>query len=554
MKTDRILKWWKKEDRYLTWLKAVLMACLPVVCCVVYCAARGESIGRVYLPASGMNDELFYFKQTESILRYGYPQGYFGFNESHALKLSFAAWSPFLALPWVVWGALFGWNLLSPVYCHIFLMALALFLFVLLAKPGWKQTGILALLYALYTPFSWYMLSGMPEINCISILIVFYGLAAAWFRKERKALLAAMFVLAGLLTLMRPYLLLFLVLPAFLWSFPMEEASGEGQGKAKKGIRVSWLGVLGSGLVICGVLGCYALVNHFLAAEYFEPLFYMDWLTDFFEKGFLGGLRSFFGELYYSGVEFWQYMRQGMMSGFAAGAIFCCYMGMFLVIACQTLKDFRHLRRQKSGGPDRKAYGQLVIEGHLTFAFFGMLMAQLLMYNFYDGCKHLLTFLAAGIFVISLMRTAYYKKAVMTGLLLAYFLTYNTGGFRDYQPSFRNETVAGNMEAWEEAVERELILSGEKTPNYDNVVIWVFSDRLPEGVVSTGWQYLYALPAGFGISCCTSEYVLEHFDTLQSRYLCVVPGGEVEADCIRKGYRKISENEFAVLYECRENR
>ena len=181
-------------------------------------------------------------------------------------------------------------------------------------------------------------------------------------------------------------------------------------------------------------------------------------------------------------------------------------------------------------------------------------MAQLLMYNFYDGCKHLLTFLAAGIFVISLMRTAYYKKAVMTGLLLAYFLTYNTGGFRDYQPSFRNETVAGNMEAWEEAVERELILSGEKTPNYDNVVIWVFSDRLPEGVVSTGWQYLYALPAGFGISCCTSEYVLEHFDTLQSRYLCVVPGGEVEADCIRKGYRKISENEFAVLYECRENR
>ena len=247
-------------------------------------------------------------------------------------------------------------------------------------------------------------------------------------------------------------------------------------------------------------------------------------------------------------------MRQGMMSGFAAGAIFCCYMGMFLVIACQTLKDFWHLRRQKSGGPDRKAYGQLVIEGHLTFAFFGMLMAQLLMYNFYDGCKHLLTFLAAGIFVISLMRTAYYKKAVMTGLLLAYFLTYNTGGFRDYQPSFRNETVAGNMETWEEAVERELILSGEKTPNYDNVVIWVFSDRLPEGVVSTGWQYLYALPAGFGISCCTSEYVLEHFDTLQSRYLCVVPGGEVEADCIRKGYRKISENEFAVLYECRENR
>ena len=67
--------------------------------------------------------------------------------------------------------------------------------------------------------------------------------------------------------------------------------------------------------------------------------------------------------------------------------------------------------------------------------------------------------------------------------------------------------------------------------------------------VNTQWQLLYALPKGFGISCCMPDYVMEHFDTIQSRYLCVVPGGPVEEKCIRAGYEKITEQENAVLYQ-----
>ena len=95
-------------------VKAVLMALLPLLCCLVRTAAEGRSIGQVYLPSSEWNDELFYFKQVEGIVNYGFPRGYFGFNESHALQLSFAAWSPVLVFPWILWGLLFGWNLLMP--------------------------------------------------------------------------------------------------------------------------------------------------------------------------------------------------------------------------------------------------------------------------------------------------------------------------------------------------------------------------------------------------------------------------------------------------------
>ena len=143
MKKERFVDWWKQDKRYMTLLKAVLMALLPLLCCLVRTAAEGRSIGQVYLPSSEWNDELFYFKQVEGIVNYGFPRGYFGFNESHALQLSFAAWSPVLVFPWILWGLLFGWNLLSPVICNIVLLTITMFVFVWLVKPTWKQLGIL---------------------------------------------------------------------------------------------------------------------------------------------------------------------------------------------------------------------------------------------------------------------------------------------------------------------------------------------------------------------------------------------------------------------------
>ena len=168
---EKFLAWWRRGQRDDMLLKSLALALLPLLCCVVYCALQGRWIGDVYLPASQWNDELFYYKQVESILNGGYPLGYFGFNESHALKLSFAAWSPVLVFPWVLWGLVFGWNLMSPILCNIFLMSLSCFLYVWLVRPSWKQMGVLGLLFCLYTNFPRYMLSGMAEVICFAMLI-----------------------------------------------------------------------------------------------------------------------------------------------------------------------------------------------------------------------------------------------------------------------------------------------------------------------------------------------------------------------------------------------
>ena len=592
--------WWKRDKRWLVLMKSLLLALLPPVCCLVYCAGQGRGLAEVYLPVSEWNDELFYYKQVEGMVAYGYPQGYFGFNESHALKLSFAAWSPVLVFPWVIWGLLFGWNMMSPIFCNIVLMSLCCFLFVWLVRPTWKQLGILTVLFCLYTPFVRYMLSVMPEVICFSMLIIFYSLAINYLRRGTGWKLALLFLLSGVMTLMRPYMLLFLLLPAWFW------------------IRESkWKGAAGSLAVLTAVLGLYAYIKKNFGAEYFAPLFFTDWVTAFFEQGFFGGIRYTFGKLYYMGKDFGRHTIQGIRTGLASGAFFGGFLVCMAVLTGQSLRDYLALRKQghalreqgqreqgqvsqessrvmgeqgqvsqepsrvmgeqvqvsqepsqasgEQGSVLRKQEGWaqrlreekraengkefLVIEAHLAFSFVAMFFALLLMYKLTEGSKHLLTFMAAALFVISLMETKFYKKATLIGIVFAYFYSYMAVDAYDYQVPFAAEERYECVEQWRETLSEDLMVNRENAPSYENVVIWLLYDTVEGEHVNTQWQLLYALPEGFGISCCMPEYVEEHFESLRGKYLCMPAGGAAEGRCVQAGYRKVVGNEETVLYQ-----
>ncbi len=526
---DKFKNWWKEDNRYLTAIKAGLAALLPILCCAVSCAVQGKTIGQVYLPVSEWNDELFYYKQVEAILEYGYPQGYFGFNESHALKLSFAAWSPVLVWPWLLWGFLFGWNLMSPILCNIVLMTVAMFVFVWLAKPGWKQMGILTLLFCLYTPFVRFMLSGMPEVICFSMLIMFLGLVYSYLTKERTGKLVCLFCLSGMLVLMRPYLLLFMLLPGYFW------------------FRKSrWKGLVGFGVVVLSVMGIYVLINHYLGAEYFTPLFYTEWITTFFTRGIGAGIRNLFGTLYYMGKGFLAYAVEGFRSGMAEGAYFLGFLVIMGILLWQSLADWKAAKKQREPAG---LLTRLTVEAHMAFAFVAMLFALLLMYKLTEGSRHLLTFMAAAIFVISMMRTKYYKKAVLVAATFAYLYSYKAVDPYHYQVPFADEATVAQVEYWGEVFAEHLELVEEDVPNYDNVIIWTLRDITSEGWVMTKWQKLYQLPEGFGISCCLADYITANLESLESRYIATVAGGTIDGMCTELGYREIARDTDMVVYE-----
>lgn len=555
MEKRRFVDWWKQDRRYITLLKAVLMAMLPLLCCLIRTIVEGESIGRVYLPSSEWNDELFYFKQVEGIVNYGFPQGYFGFNESHALQLSFAAWSPVLVFPWILWGLIFGWNLLSPVICNIVLLTITMFVFVWLVKPDWKQLGILSVLFSVFTLFVRYMLSGMPEVICFSMLILFYGFAMSYLKKESRAKLIAMFVISVLLTLMRPYMLLFLGLACFFWI----------RGNRKAG----WIG----SAVVVAVTGIlYVLIKHYLGAEYFTPLFYTDWITTFFTDGITAGLSNFFGTLHWKGLEFYRHCVSGIRNGLASGAFFDGYLALLLILLAQIYADRKSLRMadkvekitMRPENPEvRKAvFGrmmlteeqkkalrdELIIEIHFAFSLVAMLFAHLLMYKMVEGSKHFLTFIAAGIFIVSMLDTKYYKKAALLGAVFVYLYSYKGTEPYDYQVPYVTEERQEQAEYWQDIFAEKLTLDTAQVPNYENVVIWTFGDETPEGNQNLKWQLLYGVPKGFGISCCEREYVTEHLTELQSRYLATVSGGAIDEQCLAEGYEELGRDADMVLY------
>ena len=63
-------------------------------------------VTEIFLPVSSWSDEVIYSKQLAAAVQYGAPQGYFGFNESHAAVGTYSAWGPAVFLVYALPGLL----------------------------------------------------------------------------------------------------------------------------------------------------------------------------------------------------------------------------------------------------------------------------------------------------------------------------------------------------------------------------------------------------------------------------------------------------------------
>ncbi len=511
----------KKITEHKNIIKAFLMAFLPLVAGCLLCAADGKTIADLSLTTSEWNDELFYYKQVESILTYGFPQGYFGFNESHALHLSFAAWSPVLVFPWILWGLLFGWNLMSPIYCNIFILMLAVFLFVLLTKPNWKQMGILAVLYLSHLFLNRYMLSCMPEALCAGMAVIFLAVCYSYQEKEKAYKLAVLFGMVFFMTLMRPYLLLLILFPAY------------------HSIRkYKWKGGIFTAVTLVVSFVIYFVINKNLSAQYFTPLFKTQWLMEFKNSGILAGIRYTAREIWSQGRQLWAKLNEGVRYGLPAGVLFLEFLLSTLILGIQIFCE----RKKKDKG---------TVHIFLFLYCLGIFGAIILMYKLNEGSRHLVIFITMAVFAIGMMETRYFKKAAVTAVVFLILYGRLPASPFYYQIPYRTEQKTEDYGYWQKVMQENLSLNRESVPNFDNVVIWTLKDTVTEGEKLTEWQMLYALPKGFGISCCEPSYVTEQFEELQCKYIAVVPSGSVEEKCIESGKQLIGQSQGMALYELR---
>ena len=540
------MKKYLKTEKGKTLAGAVILALLPVFYAVIRCLMDGKGISDLYLPASTWNDELFYYKLTENVVNYGFPQGYFGFNESHGLYLSFAAWSPLLLLSWVIWGLLFGWNLLSPFLCNMAFLAIVLLLFGLWTRPTWKQILAIACLYGAFTPITRFTLSCIPETELFALLILFLGLAISCEQKYDRKKVVGMFALVMLMTWMRPYLILLFLTPYVLWKKERTLKCEGSDGKQNNRVhRVSIVETV-TLLLGCVTVAVYWAVNHFFSAPYLTDLFYTNWIKTYFTDGLLAGIKYTLWKLVDSLRTVFRLIGDNLFSNGqqdnAAGCYYLIFLMLFLIFLLKVVIGLKRSHKQEKDS-------SFLLEAQMLLCMSGFFVADLLMYRIQEGGRHTLVYIVGCLFLIPFWKEK--ERYRISGVLCILFLVILVGRADvpyEFALPYRTEKHAADLAQLEKQLEEEMHLSAD-APNYENTVIWTVWDSVDGQTRTVDFGAYYAVPTGFGINLCDGGYMDANLEQLQSRYIGTIPGGAFEKRCIEAGGKRVGVCDRLVVYD-----
>ena len=516
-----------KENKNKNLLKKCIVAFLfPIGLCIIYCMIRNISLGDIYVPASKNNDSLFYFKLVESVRRYLVPRGYFGFNESHAAHLSFAAWSPLILMPWLFVSIIFGWGYTSAVFVNVLLFSVCFALFVILADIKSEKLGMIMILFMLFPSMFIHLICILPEASVAGLMLVFIGLAFRISKqiepdkKLRNASFILLIVIVSYLTLLRPYMAVFFLIPVIL------------SGKAKKKVLLL-VSIIAAVLSLAG----YFVISKLFTADYFTPLFNLDIIKMFlhgrFTEGFYSALyvtRDMKDELLNQAKDAFSY---GLTSGTHYVLLLLEFVITFILLFFKKNKKVR-----------------TIAVTYLCAVAGVMLAIILLLQKSNEGGRHIWVFCIAGLAVISLFEKELFSNIFkcLIGMLLIVFLIRGSLIPTDYDAPIDNVNARETVDFWKDAF-KENDVKPAKGIGYENTVDWVFIDYVDDKQVVTEYTGLYALEKGMGISCCSPDYVLDNFDSLQSRYIFTYDKALVSQKCEEYNYKIVAKYGNSVMYQ-----
>lgn len=502
------MKWKKYNINIRDMAPVLVLASTPVLICLIVCFKEGIMLNNVYLANSLWNDEILYYKMIEAVAEHNQPLGYFGYNESIANIGRFGSWSPALFIFYIIYAKVFGWSMMSPIYCNIALMTIAMGIFACLVHPTMRQTLNICLLYCSCMLITRYVFSGMTEVSVYFLLIIYTGITIRMMREDgfKIRYVVCLNLLAFLLVIMRPYWLLLVVLPG-IYCY---------QKKKQKSI------------VICEILWLFSCaVIYFIISRDFCAAYYTEIVKlERYELLFIQPMQGLYRIIYILIFSIWRILQdigEGIVNGDPIGGIYALY---FMAIAY-----FAYLLYKRFYGDNKNK----IVLGFWMAYFCVMLLAIIYLYDIDVGGRHAMSFLLVLIFVIPIVETSAKRFAMIFFFCVWIFVIRATDNFT-YQIPVYTEEKGNALQHGKEELEKVEFLNLDDADPWDNTIIWLLGDE-----TMIDFTFLYALPGGTGIELCFKGYVLDNFKDLKPRYILTNIGEEVDLLCMQEGKERIAE-------------
>ncbi len=503
------------NKRFWYFCSVIVVAMLPIFSAMLMGMTQKVSILDLYMPNAinfDWNDEVFYYKQIEGIRDYGLPQGYFGYNESHAKYGTLGAWSPVLYLFFGLYSKIFGWNYMDPIWCNLILLTIAMGVFASRLHLNLKQMLALCALYLVFMPITRFSLLCMAEVIVFFLLILF---CAVWFPVKIKQghvndsagryswkELSVLYVIVSLLVLMRPYYILLLI-PVGYQIFRQTRLKGT---------------IIFNLIFSVGIMTFSLWMNANFCAAYFAPTINMSWMNSF-RQGVKAGFSQIMDILFDSFKAFIIQSGIGITGNSIAGGIFVIYLIIMGVFLCE-------IYRQRYNVDIRRRYGGWF------FIFFIMLCTKFLFY-IGNGYRHFMGFIIIGILICAI----FFPLKTYIGVIfvtMVWCFVIKGEPTCEFLPVTTVEMLS-EIEAGEAMLKERVFIEQNADP-WENTVIWLYMDDL-----FIKWQDLYAFPSGIGINLCTKQYVMDNFENLKAKYIMTNIGGDVDLKCLQSEKELLAE-------------
>ena len=490
----------------------LIFAAIPVVSAILMCIFQGIKISDIYLPASQWCDEILYYKQVEDITAFGKIMGYYGSNESFARIGGGSFWNPTLWFWWVIWGKVFGWNILSPIWANICLITITFIFFAILIKADISETFKTVILIILFAPFTKYMLSVMPESIPCAFAIIYAGFVIRVKKNIgsfSKNLIGMNIVLFFLIS-MRPYYIALGVIPIL---FIIEQ-------KFKK------VFLFFESIFMFFSLGIYFLINKLFCSAYIAPLFDISIIKNIFISP-TEGIFNLVVKLATNTKSAFQYAGSAFVEGSRVGGWYAVFFILFIWFIYKLLK--KH---------DKKLWTSLIIVWTLVFG------AIMLFYDVNVGSRHLMVFDLIGILLLSNCTLFDKNESIIPFVIGLFVMTWiffvrDNDYYESALPKYSDEynVIDENASVLSEKIEVDV--EGDR---WDNTLIWTGGMR---------WNELYSVPSGIAINMCGGDYVISNFNSLKSKYLAVEKNSEINLMCESSDKELLLSDEFVNMWKLR---